>query len=560
MANTIVLGSVTLKSTFRCISVVQAFTGDDNSSASAAVDYSTDGSTWYSAQPMYVDHRATINGTANPVVNTAASSIVGLSENTSYQVRITWTDADGITGTNPVTTTISTQTRTPTTTVRTVNVANDAALTTALASHVAGDDIVLAAGTYSNRTISVSGTSGAWTRIRAATPGTVTIGSGTFNVGFTVSGSYLWFKDLTMAQPTLHSFQITGSHIQIQSCTLYTGTGANASTYYSCVSFESAALDVRLLSNTMKVVSTRTYANSGFVYYGIFMGSGSGSHIIDGNTCSGDFAGAMCRDGFGCDGGNINDGPGENTDICYNTITDCDDDCIETEGRDRNVRVYGNVCTHSDPSNDGQGSCHALAGPWCGPIYIFRNFYKTSKSVVGVKQGNEADGPAYIYHNTWDVTGASNGDISSNVGGTPYSENTHWRNNILKGSRYTIYRGGRSDTYDYNLHYTTNGTYINEWEPAGVSASYATLALFKAGTSQEAHGVSGNPTLNSDGTLTVGSPAIDIGVSLPNFNGTNSYWPNGGSGPDAGAYEYDAAPVSTPITVVIKTRLLMGGF
>ena len=114
MANLVITAALDLKSTFRCIGVRAAFTGDDNANATLHVRYrKTGNSQWINAFTPIVDRRATINGTANPYVNEGRGSIVGLVPNTSYDIEATWADPDGVTGTNPRTGTISTLSLTP---------------------------------------------------------------------------------------------------------------------------------------------------------------------------------------------------------------------------------------------------------------------------------------------------------------------------------------------------------------------------------------------------------------------------------------------------------------
>src|SRR5439155_992976 len=75
--------------------------GDNGSSGSPFNSIST-------AFTPVIDHRATINGTANPGANEGRLSIVGLTPGTMYEVVWTWSDPDGVTGTNPRSGTIST--------------------------------------------------------------------------------------------------------------------------------------------------------------------------------------------------------------------------------------------------------------------------------------------------------------------------------------------------------------------------------------------------------------------------------------------------------------------
>ena len=144
---------------------------------------------------------------------------------------------------------------------------------------------------------------------------------------------------------------------------------------------------------------------------------------------------------------------------------------------------------------------------------------------------------------------ADNGILSSV--GTGQSGCAEWRlgtflNNIFDSSagRYAVYRGGRTNTYDYNLYNGNSPGLFDEYNGTG---SYQTLVAFRTATSQEQHGVQGSPAFsNGNFRISAVSPAVDKGVILPNFNDQNSAWPFQGSAPDIGHWELPPTSPSPP--------------
>ena len=138
------------------------------------------------------------------------------------------------------------------------------------------------------------------------------------------------------------------------------------------------------------------------------------------------------------------------------------------------------------------------------------------------------------------TTGNGTADGFSDLGGSTYSELHTYINNIVETERYAIYRGGRSNTDDYNLFNPTSWL-VDEWNGTG---SYPTVAAFRTATGMEEHGLQGSPSFGP-GTIQItnASIAIDKGLILPNFNDADSAWPFRGSGPDIGHYEADPAPL-----------------
>lgn len=246
----------------------------------------------------------------------------------------------------------------------------------------------------------------------------------------------------------------------------------------------------------------------------------------------------------------------ESSDIYDNYIRGYADDGISPEGSDINVRVWGNyVESLGGPSTTdkiGFGSCPVLEGP----CYIFRNvvwLHTDGRYDTGTKMGASSWGRLNYIHNTFYIKGgtsAGNGLSQTNDG----LANTFSRNNIVYCTRYVMEittndpegRFGLSNDWDYDLLYTTrqhgSGAF-GKWQGAGIND----LADLQNRFGRELHGIS-VPDIgfaapeNGDFELMSGSPAIDKGEVLVQFNDENSPWPFSGSAPDLGAMEYGGTP------------------
>lgn len=556
MPNGLTIGTMTLQATFECLSVKCSYTGDDNGDATAGIEYKlSSSSTWHNAYTPYIDRRATTNGHSN-VANQfqARGSIVGLANDTSYDIRLTWTDPDGVTGTNPVTGSISTRTWTPPLGGTQIYVDSAAGgggdgssgnpyntIAAAVTAAVAGDTINLK-GTFGATTITKSGNSGAWIKFQQWNA-SLTIGGSSDSM--TIVGDYLWFYNFTVASSTNNGITVNGSCDFVTFDTLTfpdvaTGTPAYGA---SGISVSTGSTYITAKSCSFNTNSTATgndgHGNiAGAVY---FRGQGNitGGHVISDCTVTGKF-----RDGFGGEGNGYGDGPVNNSDICHNTVSGMQDDGIECEGSNINVRIWDN-----DILNSTGQSILGVAGTNVGPFYVFRNWIHGTNGLAAVKEGNTSPGPAYFFHNTISATGAGTGDGFSDLGGPSLSDYGTYLNNIVKTQRYGIYRGGRNNIYNYNL-YNPTGDLVDEYNGTG---HYVSRATFNAGTGQEANGLQGNPLLNSDGTLQAGSPAIDTGSLIANFNDSSSPWAYSGSAPDMGFDEYGgfgAPPVIVAAVIV----------
>ncbi len=571
-ANCTVAGTLSLTATIESIGFRQAFTGDGDADNSAVVEFRTSdvgggAGSWKTAYTPYTDRRATIGGDANPYVNQFRGSIVGLTADTSYDVRTTITDPDG--GSAIVNATTSTVDTTPTFggTLRTVS--NDGQLATAMGLAVPGDTIHLNAGTYAAFTWSVNGTSGAWINIEGEGAGTSIIdgagivipgGNGTTTAQVILSANYVVLQHLTLTNTDFTGVSVGDGkhHVFVQDntmsnisrlCTDDATTGGIGSHYYDAgVNIGNTDDHVYALRNSITSTSLAscTHTDNSFDTPATGVQTANCSVcVISSNTITGAF-----RDGAASDNSTLalND-----SDMSANTLSGYIDDGIEAKGENINVRLWGNII-----SNTAGNTCLAAntntTNNLYGPLYFFRNACRvtTTKSGFIYKIGDVIGGivPMYAFHNSADATPGGKTDedgftMGNGAGATPVFFVA--LNNIVKSLGDVIAYAAPTVAFDYDLLYSTSGNYVYRWDLLGIDHTYANLADFKAGTGQETHGLGTDPQFSDTGLhlciangnpvgCTAASPALNVGTPINNFNTSDSAWPSTGA-PDMGAYE-----------------------
>jgi hypothetical protein len=238
-------------------------------------------------------------------------------------------------------------------------------------------------------------------------------------------------------------------------------------------------------------------------------------------------------------------------DIYNNDITNTADNCIESDGGARNIRVFRNRCFNS---TGGGLSSQPIFG---GPNYIFQNVVYNTTTGGAIKYIDNPSG-ILVYQNTFIG--------SANV--TTPSSNLHYRNNLILADGWsdpalTVTTFTNYTSSDYNgFRPAPLGKAAFGWisPPFEIKADYSkkqivreykTLDDCSRATGQDKHSIlvdydvfvnvkmpdKSNPQRlyspeEFDFSLKPGSAAVDAGMILPTINDDYT-----GKMPDLGAYE-----------------------
>lgn len=539
--------------TCNCLGFRWSITGDTDLDCTVAVDYRPAGTTaWLPAQPMLRVEPASISGNTFDPGNLLAGSILGLTPDTNYEVRLTLSDPDGGS---------SVQTRS----LRTRAVPSDPAaptlkyvapgfgggagtqgspylgLAAAQAAASAGDVFVLQAGTYSIPSTFVfnkNGTAGnpiVWRGVDATT--VILNGGGTAQPVLSFSGSqHVHLERVTIRNPLRTAINGTATkNLVIRECTIDC-SAVSPTTEASGILLQGAGHEGAYISqNRIRGNIDWTGGRNQDAYACVLLGRG---HIIQYNEIYDwwDTAGL---------GGNDTTVDTSGCDIVGNEFHEVTDDGIEMDGARFNNRIYENRFTN------------VLCGISCqpclaGPTYIVRNaiYNYQLKPLKFHILGNTPTG-MLVYNNTFvgaDPRGIGGGDW----------RNSHFRNNLFLASDDS---GAIAfDTNAQRFSWDNNGWYhsasaTNFGRLNGLN--YTSLTAFQTGLGQEAQGKlvgysvftsAAMPTRGglvypftsgfsapytpgaADLTLKSGTnAAVDAGVVLANITQ--------GTAPDLGAYE-----------------------
>jgi hypothetical protein len=238
-------------------------------------------------------------------------------------------------------------------------------------------------------------------------------------------------------------------------------------------------------------------------------------------------------------------------DFYDNDLFNMGDNCIETDGGGRNMRVFRNRCVNTAL---GGLSAQPIFG---GPVYFFRNIVYNGPGQGSLKYVSTPTG-VLAYQNTFI------GEVS--VPGP--ASNEHFRNNLIlaEGATDAVFTVGTFTNYsssDYNgFRPNPNADVSFRWNSppfgtradfieAPVERAFGTLAEYRRATGQDSHSRLVDydvfvhvpqPDLSDparlydpadlDFRLRAGSAAVDAGTALPNI--TDGYT---GAAPDLGALE-----------------------
>lgn len=234
--------------------------------------------------------------------------------------------------------------------------------------------------------------------------------------------------------------------------------------------------------------------------------------------------------------------PNRDSDIYGNVISNCWDDCIESEGANMNVRIWSNYIHHSFVDI-------ATAATSMGPIYIFRNVFgesrvshqdhsggamiKTGMNYLEINGEKVSTGLGYrfIFHNT---ALQPNGPLDVFTGHELHHAVT--RNNIFysHGQTYPKDAGepGNSFKNDLTGGFLGGGFVKSMFLVSEGMEWYLSPVVNKIQWGRIESVRNGKTVAITDPLVQAVNPAVDRGVRLPGFNDDFT-----GAGPDMGAFE-----------------------
>ena len=240
--------------------------------------------------------------------------------------------------------------------------------------------------------------------------------------------------------------------------------------------------------------------------------------------------------------------PNRDSDIYGNIVSHCWDDAIESEGANRNVRIWSNYIHHT--------FVHvATASTAMGPLYIFRNVFgesrishqdpsggmmiKTGMNHVNINAERVSTGLGYrfIYHNT---------ALQPNGGLDVFSNhelhNAVTRNNIFyaRGRSYPPDRGTPPNDFQNDLTggYLGGGFVRSMFLPSQGLEWFLAPTMNRIQWGRVEYTRNGRDFAITDPMVQVANPALDKGIRLSGFNDDFT-----GAAPDIGAFENGLLPL-----------------
>ena len=533
-ANILYADQPTAVSTFEALSIYWSPEGG-GANLKVLVEFRKEGTTdWREGLPMqYSD----IGGTTNEI-STYRGSIVNLNSNTNYEIDLT------LEGTSE-SETIFAKTWTEDFPISDTITLSDRKSMYSVYDSGTKDGYILIDGT--NATIDVEHN---------------------YDYCINVRGSYVIIRGVTLKNSKKYGINLMTCHdVIIENCNI-SGWGEKNSDGFG-VNYQAAIYSVstsieRIVIQRCRIHHPRYDANSwaelnGGGYHpsgpqGITFFNSKGNHVIRYNEIWSDSE-HMYNDiiGGGSNGSYLGF-PGPDSDIYSNYFANCWDDGIESEGGNRNTRIWGNYIEETFLPI-------ANAATSIGPLYIWKNTsgrcYSPPGSYYGVhapfiKMGYAGSidwmtGDMYIFNNTiLQPNGEGAGGIGTSDNSNRYVKHCQTRNNILDIGTSAVnsisIRGENTDNnYDYDLY---NGGYpsVNGGNSIKGRPIYNKDANFNY------------EKMTADFSLNSLSLGYDAGEIIPNF--TDGYE---GTAPDMGAFEFGDAPMEYGVNAYLTETSVKGG-
>ncbi|HJX62237.1 MAG TPA: right-handed parallel beta-helix repeat-containing protein, partial [Dehalococcoidia bacterium] len=452
----------------------------------------------------------------------------------------------------PTPTPTATVTRTPTPTpnpggTRVVGPGGYSTISAAVQAATAGDTISVHAGTYREQ-VNLSGKS---VTVQPYGDGAVTVdGQCQREHGFYIgSGTGQVIRGLTITNTIAASILIENhaANVTIDGDTLQnfdcTWTSADPSGHGQYAAGVAAWYGGSHITITNNLIQHRTSGDPHGSADGIWFKSNDsnpsgGGHYIAGNTIIGGW------DGIGGEEeGSAHGTFDRDTIVENNTVRDCWDDGIQSEGGGQNIRIR-----YNDISGCGTGI--AFAAPVSGPLYVENNYIHDLKmgdygNLFCYKVGNSTSATAYLTGNICDVDSAAEqaqggADGIHQTNGGMFSIVSS--GNVFQVSRYVFEITEPEGSYDGDCMHTTDSGRFIKWEGG---TRYSNLAQYRSATGQEMHGQD-STNCPSQSTPTPTATATRTPTPTPTATATRTPTPT----PTA---TVTRTPTPTPTATVTRT-------
>ncbi|WP_103866522.1 immunoglobulin-like domain-containing protein [Aquimarina sp. I32.4] len=543
--NNVTPQTISAESTYENIGIVWSITGDNDMDSKLTIEYKASSSSTY--LPTYRTMRANPNSNIDGSLlglNHHAGSIVGLTPNTSYDIRLSITDPDGGGKTENITVTTKAE----------------------ITDTYTGTIYHVIPGTGGGTGTSANPYKGLQEAANNATPGAIFyLGAGTYN-SFSLATSGTEALPIVFTANLADNVVIDGANTTSGITTLGTYNGAIQHIIIENIKIQNGKWGVDAQNTQYVTVRHCTFQDVDYGYLnrrenGLEHDQTISDNYFYGRTAwpvpNGSIPSERCIDirgnrnvvrynlirNFG-DGVSTDGPPYKKSyalDIHNNDISYIGDDIIEVDGTIANTRIWSNK-----GSNGRMGV--SIAPVFGGPCYVYRNEFNNMET--STYKMNRKPAGLIIVHNSAIKTGRGTSSPSG-------WHNTILRNNILISSQYvfeeyTIPSNSLIDDWDYNAYSSLrNGTSGQPWFKWN-NVKYNQITDLQAGSGQEMNGLQFDhttaitnisfPSTYTDGvvlgsydfTLSASSPLINQGENIPNLN---DRFVTDGS-PDIGAHEY----------------------
>ena len=530
IANISTAGTPTTISTFQSISLYWSPDGGISGDI-VLVEFREEGTTdWHEGLPMKYNP---IGGTTNDISN-YRGSIVNLTPNTTYEIMLT------LEGTS-TSETILAKTWTEDLPISETITLSNRSSPYSIYNSGTRDGYILIDGTGS--TIDVENNYDYCVRIR---------------------GSYVILRGVTLKNARKSGILLQTCHdVIIENCDISGwgeqnsdgfGVNSQAGIYSNSTSIKRIIIQRNKIHHPRYDANSWAELNNGGYHpsgpQGITFFNSGGNHVIRYNEIWSD-EDHMFNDIIGAgDNGSYLGFPGPDSDIYSNYFANCWDDGIESEGGNRNTRIWGNFL-------DETFLPIANAATSIGPLYIWKNTsnrcYSPPGSLYGVhapyiKMGFAGSidwmtGHMYIFNNTiLQPNGEGAGGIGTSDNSNRYVKHCQTRNNILNVQESAVnsisIRSENSDNdFDYDLY---SGGYPGE--NGGNAINGTPIYIKDANFNFEEK--------TADFSLNSLSLGYDAGEVIPNF--TDNFE---GAAPDMGAFEAGKSPMEYGVKAYIITAI-----